>query len=98
MDKFNNEISYKLAEFYKIFGDSTRLKILNLLVNNEMCVNDIANSLGISQSNISHQLKILRQSNLVRVRKVGKSVYYVLSDNHIEVILKFGLEHILEVI
>lgn len=98
MNKLNNEVFYKLSDFFKIFGDATRLKVLNLLVDKEMCVNDIANTLEMTQSNVSHQLKILRQSNLVKIRKDGKLVYYSLSDNHIELILKFGIEHILEVI
>ena len=93
----NNEVISKLSEFYKIFGDSTRLKILNTLSTKEMCVSDISNTLNMSQSSISHQLKILRQTNLVKTHKVGQLVYYFLSDDHIELILKYGLEHIMGV-
>lgn len=85
-----------LQDFFKIFGDSSRLRILNYLLGGEKCVSEIADALKISTSAISHQLKILRTSNIVRTRKNGKQVYYTLSDKHIEIILKYAYEHIQE--
>lgn len=93
----SKELLYGLSEFYKIFGDQTRLRILDVLVNKPLCVNEISEILDISQSAVSHQLKNLRSSNLVRTEKVGKNVYYSIADEHIEIILKYGLEHISEV-
>ena len=88
MKLHSNELLYGLSEFYKIFGDQTRLKILDALTNKPLCVNEISELLDMNQSAISHQLKNLRASNLVRTEKVGKNVYYSISDNHIKVILK----------
>lgn len=85
-----------LAEFFKIFGDSTRLKILYVLLCSEMCVYDIAALLGMSQSAISHQLRILKQLDLVKNRREGKAVFYSLADSHIVTILSQGLDHIEE--
>ncbi len=85
-----------LADFYKTFSDNTRLRILDALVDKELCVNEISNLLDISQSAISHQLNKLRNSNLVKTKKIGKNVYYSLSDDHIKIILKYGKEHIME--
>lgn len=85
-----------LAEFFRIFGDSTRLKILNALLCSEMCVLDIANLLGMSQSAISHQLRILKQMGLVRNRREGKTIFYAPADSHIVTILSQGLDHIEE--
>ena len=87
---------YELAELYKIFGDSTRIKILYVLFESEMCVCDIAQLLGISQSAVSHHLRVLKQSKLVKVRKEGKSVIYSLTDDHVRTIIDQGLEHVCE--
>ena len=84
----------KLAEFFKILGDTTRTKILFALDQNEMCVCDIANVLNMSKSSISHQLGTLRRSGIVKCRKVGKEVYYMLDDNHIKQLFEIGMEHI----
>lgn len=90
------EILYDLAEFYKVFADSTRIKMLYILLESEMCVCDISRILGVSQSAVSHQLRMLKQMKLVKYRREGKTVYYSLSDHHIEQILSQGLEHISE--
>lgn len=92
----DNESLNDLADFYKIFGDGTRVRILWALSENEMCVCDIAALLNMSQSNISHQLRILKQNKFVRNRRDGKVVYYSLVDEHISFILKQGLIHIKE--
>lgn len=94
----SKELLYGLSEFFKIFGDQTRLRILDALLNKPLCVNEISEILNISQSAISHQLKNLRASNLVKTEKMGKNVYYRISDEHIKIILEYGLEHIGEVI
>ena len=83
-----------LAEFFKVFGDVTRLKILNVLLCSEMCVYDIAAVLGMSQSAISHQLRVLKQMDLVKNRRDGKTIFYSLADSHIVTILNQGLDHI----
>lgn len=90
-----NEL-YELADFFKVFGDSTRIRILWALDQGEMCVCDIAEMLGITKSGVSHQLKFLRQSKLVRARRTGKNVIYSLADDHVKTILETGLEHINE--
>ncbi|WP_373897274.1 ArsR/SmtB family transcription factor [Haloimpatiens sp. FM7315] len=90
------EILFDLADFFKIFGDSTRLKILYALSIEEMCVCDISNLLNITQSAVSHQLKVLRQSKLVKYRRDGKVVYYSLDDDHIKGVLKQGFDHVTE--
>lgn len=87
---------YDLADFFKIFGDSTRTKILWALDTSEMCVCDLAALLNMTKSAISHQLRTLRHANLVKFRKEGKIVFYSLSDNHVKDILEKGLEHINE--
>ncbi len=87
---------YELADLFKVFGDSTRIKILYVLFENEMCVYDIANILNMTQSAISHQLRILKQNRLVRFRKEGKTVLYTLADEHVFTILRQGIEHIEE--
>ena len=84
----------KLAEFFKILGDTTRAKILFALDQNEMCVCDIANVLGMSKSSISHQLGTLRRSGIVKCRREGKEVYYMLDDDHVQKSFELGLEHI----
>jgi hypothetical protein len=85
-----------LAEFYRVFGDATRLKILYVLLSAEMCVYDIASVLGMSQSAISHQLRVLKQMDLVKNRREGKTIFYALADAHIVTILSQGLDHIEE--
>ena len=86
-----------LAELFKIFGDSTRIKIINVLLNNELCVNEISESIGVSQSAVSHQLRILKQSKLVKYRKDGQTIFYSLDDDHVKKIFKLGVEHINEI-
>ena len=85
-----------LSEFFKIFGDSTRIKILYVLSQSEMCVCDIATLLQMGQSAISHQLRVLKQMRLVSFRRDGKTVFYKLADAHIQTILAQGMEHISE--
>lgn len=85
-----------LADFYKVFGDATRVKILCVLLESEMCVCDLAELLGMTQSAISHQLRILKQMKLVKNRREGKTVYYSLADGHIQTIISQGMEHIQE--
>ncbi|MBQ6889121.1 MAG: helix-turn-helix transcriptional regulator [Lachnospiraceae bacterium] len=87
---------FDLAEFFKIFGDTTRIRILYVLMCSEMCVCDLAQILGMTQSAISHQLRVLKQMELVRNRREGKSIFYSLADGHIKTILSQGLEHIEE--
>ncbi|MBR3761673.1 MAG: winged helix-turn-helix transcriptional regulator [Lachnospiraceae bacterium] len=87
---------YDLADFFKVFADSTRIKILYVLLMHEMCVCDLAGILGASQSAVSHQLRTLKQMDLVRSRREGKTVFYSLADDHIKSILSQGLEHIEE--
>lgn len=87
---------YDLSEFFKVFGDSTRISIISVLYEmNELCVCDIAAALNMTQSAISHQLRILRASGLVKPRRDGKTIYYTLDDAHVELIYKIGLQHIL---
>lgn len=90
------ETLYDLAELFKIFGDSTRVRILWALDAAEMCVCDIAYLLGMTQSAISHQLRILKQANLVKSRREGKNVYYSFKDDHVKQIFEQGLSHIAE--
>ena len=86
----------ELEELFKIFGDSTLIKILYALHIKEMCVMDISLALGMSQSSISHQLRVLRQTRLIRSRRDGKNIYYSLADEHVHTIISMGLEHIEE--
>lgn len=86
----------ELAEFFKVFGDATRLKILNVLMVSEMCVQDIADSIGMSESAVSHQLRVLKQMDLVKNRRDGKTIFYALADSHILTILNTGIEHLEE--
>lgn len=90
----SNEDAHALAETFKALGDTTRVKILYLLANAELCVCDIADALNMTQSAISHQLRILRDLRLVKFRKDGKSVFYSLDDEHILQLFSQGLEHI----
>lgn len=85
-----------LAELFKVFGDSTRIRILYALFDREVCVADIAESLGMTQSAISHQLKILKISHLIKSRREGKQVFYSLADEHVRTIIAMGREHIEE--
>ena len=85
-----------MAELFKVFGDTTRIKILYALFESELCVCDIAELLGMSQSAISHQLRVLKQSQLVKFRREGKTVFYSLADEHVQTILGQGLEHVEE--
>ena len=92
----NAELLDDLAELYKIFGDSTRIKIIYTLFTEERGVGDIARLLGMTMSAISHQLRILKQARLVKPRREGKMVYYALADDHVRTIFAQGLDHILE--
>ena len=87
---------YNLAELFKVFGDSTRIRILYVLFEAEVCVCDLASALNMNQSAISHQLKILKQNKLVKARREGKSVFYSLADDHVRMIIAKGQEHIEE--
>ena len=88
------EVLYDLSELFKVFGDSTRIRILSVLFDHELCVNDLSDLLGMGQSAISHQLRILRTAGLVRPRRDGKVVYYALDDDHVYTIFHAGLSHI----
>ena len=90
------ELLADLADLFKNFSDTTRIRILSLLIDNEMCVCDIAAALGATQSAVSHQLRILKQSRLVRYRRQGKVIYYALADEHVKTIIAMGMEHITE--
>ena len=92
----DNYYSSKLALLFKVFGDDTRVGILLALLNQELCVCDISNLLNMTHSAISHQLKVLRDMNLVKTRRDGKEIYYSLGDDHVSVILNIGLDHIME--
>ena len=92
----DEEMLYDLAELYKVFGDSTRIKILYALFESELCVCDIARVLSMTQSAISHQLRLLKESKLVRNRRDGKTVYYSLADDHVRTVINQGMDHILE--
>ena len=87
---------YDLAELFKIFGDSTRIRILFVLFESELCVCDLAEALNMTQSAISHQLRILKQNKLIKNRRDGKQVFYSLADDHVQTIIGQGMEHILE--
>lgn len=93
---FDSEIIYDLADLFKIFSDSTRLKILCALFDGELSVNDISNLTEASQTAVSHQLRILKQNHLVKYRRNGKQVLYDLADDHIKSIINLGTEHIEE--
>jgi len=93
----NDELIFDLAELFKVFGDSTRMKIICALLESEMCVCDIATVIGSSVSATSHQLRILKQAKLVKFQKVGKVVYYSLDDDHVKEIYQKGLEHVEEI-
>ena len=86
----------QIAELFKAFGDPTRVQILSLLAQQERCVGDIAEAVELSQSAISHQLRILKQMHLIKYRRDGKNILYSLADDHVRTILEMGLEHVLE--
>lgn len=90
----DDETLYDLADFFRIFADSTRIKILYALFESEMCVYDIAQLLNMTQSAISHQLRSLKQSKLVKYRREGKTILYSLADGHVRTIIDQGMEHI----
>ena len=92
----DDEVLYELADLFRVFGDSTRIKILYALHENELCVQDIANAVELSQSAVSHQLRVLKDTKLVRFRRDGKTVYYALDDDHVRSILSMGMDHIEE--
>lgn len=92
----DDEYLYELAELFKVFGDSTRIKILYALFENELCVGDIAQLLNLSQSSVSHQLRILKDAKLVKFRRNGKIIFYSLDDEHVRTILSMGMEHVEE--
>ena len=92
----DEETIFELADFFKIFGDSTRIKILWALDTQELCVCDLASLLNMTKSAISHQLRVLRQDSLVKYRKDGKNVFYSINDDHIKTIIENGLSHINE--
>ena len=91
-----DEVLYDLAELFKIFGDTTRIKILYVLFESEMCVCDIASLLNMTQSAISHQLRALKASKLVKYRREGKTIFYSLADSHVRTIINQGMEHVAE--
>lgn len=92
----DKEILEQIAELFKAFGDPTRVAILSLLVDGELCVNDITETMTVSQSAISHQLRILKQMHLIKSHREGKNILYSLADDHVLTILKMGLEHVQE--
>lgn len=92
----DDEILYDLADFFKTFGDTTRIKILYVLMQTEMCVCDISEVLGVSQSAVSHQLKALKLAKLVKYRRYGKSILYSLDDEHVRTVISQGIDHIME--
>ena len=92
----DEEVLYDIAELFKVFADSTRVRILYALIESELCVCDISALLNMSQSAISHQLRVLKQSRLVKYRRSGKTIYYSLCDDHIKTMLDMGMEHVSE--
>lgn len=92
----NREMLEQIADLFKGFADTTRVQILSLLLQQELCVGDIAEAVELSQSAISHQLRILKQMHLIKYRREGKNILYSLADDHVRTILKMGLEHVLE--
>ena len=90
------EMLYDLADLFKVFGDSTRIRILYSLMDGSLCVTDLAAELEMNQSAVSHQLKILKQSKLIKSRREGKSALYSLDDDHVRTIIECGMEHISE--
>ena len=97
MELLNDAKVIDISELFKIFGDSTRIKIINVLIDEELCVGDICNKINCSQSAVSHQLRILKSSKLVKYRKDGNLIYYALDDDHVKKIFELGCEHINEI-
>ena len=92
----NEENLYDLADLFRVFGDSTRIKIMYALFESELCVGDIAEALGMTQSSVSHQLRVLKDNKLVKFRRDGKQIIYSLDDDHVRSILSLGMEHVEE--
>ena len=92
----DDEVLYDLAELFRMFADSTRIKILYALFESELCVGDIAAALGMTQSAVSHQLRVLKANKLVKFRREGKTVFYSLDDDHVRSIIALGMEHVEE--
>ena len=92
----NDDTLYRLADLFKVFGDPTRIRILYALSVEELCVQDIADRLSMTQSAISHQLRVLKQMSLVKFRRDGKTIFYSLADRHVATIMNQGLEHVTE--
>ncbi|MDR1559836.1 MAG: metalloregulator ArsR/SmtB family transcription factor [Clostridiales bacterium] len=95
ISSLSEAVIYDIADFYKVFGDSTRIRILYALMENELNVGELVQALNLNQSAVSHQLRVLRQNDLVKFRKDGKTIVYSLDDSHVTVLLQQGLEHIL---
>ena len=95
MKNINEETLYDVAELFKVFGDTTRIKIINELFHNEMCVNDLAIALNMNQSAISHQLRVLKNAHLVKFKRDGKLVIYSLDDDHVKQIFDLGFKHVM---
>ena len=89
----DDEVLYELADLFRVFGDSTRIKILYALHDSELCVQDIADAVQLSQSAVSHQLRLLKTSKLVKFRREGKAMYYSLDDDHVRSMIALGMEH-----
>lgn len=96
VEEIDEEILYDLADLFKVFSDTTRIKILFALMDKDLCVADIAETIGASQSAVSHQLRILKQARLVKFQREGKNVIYALSDDHVHTVLDQGMTHICE--
>lgn len=96
VEEIDEEILYDLADLFKVFSDTTRIKILFALMDKDLCVVDIAETIGASQSAVSHQLRILKQARLVKFQREGKNVIYALSDDHVHTMLDQGMTHICE--
>ena len=94
--QIDTETLFSLANLFKVFSDPTRVRILYALLSQERCVQEIADALDMNQSAISHQLRVLKQSALVKYRREGKTIYYSLADDHVSTIMAQGLEHVLE--
>jgi ArsR family transcriptional regulator len=92
----DKETLEQIAELFKGFADPTRVRILTLLQQRELCVTDIAEAVELTQSAVSHQLRMLKQMHLIKFRREGKNIWYSLADNHVKTILQMGLEHVLE--
>ena len=92
----DDEYLYDLADLFRVFGDSTRIKILYALFESSLCVGDIAQLLNLSQSSVSHQLKVLKDAKLVKFKREGKIIFYMLDDDHVRTILKLGMEPVEE--